>query len=139
MPLAKQGGKKMRYKNLFLTLVFALFLVGGAFFTNASAQRRIVVYRPVYTRPYLGWGWGFHRGYYDPFYADMYKSPYERYLEERYYAQQELAGDQRELAKHREKYAADGVITAKERRELEDDVRDVAKARARLNQLNRNY
>jgi hypothetical protein len=128
----------MRYKNLFLTLVFALFLVGGAFITSASAQtRRVIVYRPVYTHPY--WGWGFHRGFYDPFWADMYKTPYERYQEERWYAQRELAGNQRELAKHREKYARDGVITAKERRELEDDVRDVAKARARLNQLNRNY
>jgi hypothetical protein len=127
----------MRYKNLVLTLVFALFLVGGAFFTNASAQRRrVIVYRPIITRP---WGWGFHRYYYDPFWADMYKTPYERYQEERYYAQRELAGNERELAKHREKYARDGVITAKERRELEDDVRDVAKARARLAQLNRNY
>jgi hypothetical protein len=69
----------------------------------------------------------------------MYKTPYERYLEERYYAQQELSGDQRELAKHREKYSRDGVLTDKERRELEDDVRDVAKARARLNKLNRSY
>src|SRR5438309_9334482 len=129
----------MRYKNLFLTLVFPLFLVGGAFFTNASAQRRIVVYRPVYTRPYLGWGWGFHRGYYDPFWADIYKTPYERYLEERYYAQQDLQHNQKELAKHREKYAKDGIITAKEQRKLQDDAMDIAKARARLAQLNRNY
>lgn len=126
----------MRYKNLVLTLVFALFLVGGAFFTNASAQRRVYIRRPIITRP---WGWGYNRYYYDPFWADMYKTPYERYQEERWYAQRELAGNQRELAKHREKYARDGVITAKERRELEDDVRDVAKSRARLAQLDRNY
>ena len=125
----------MRYKKLFLTLVFALFLTGGAFFTSASAQtRRVVVYRPVYVRPF----WGY-RHYYDPFWRDMYKTPYERYLEERWYAQRELQGNLRELSKHREKYAADGVITAKERRELDDDVRDVAKARARLAVLNRNY
>ena len=130
----------MRYKKLFLTLVFALLFAGGALVTSAPAQTRRVVVRPVVVRPvYYRPYWGLRRYYYDPFYADMYKSPYERYLEERYYAQRELAGDQRELAKHREKYAADGVITAKERRELEDDVRDVAKARARLNQLNRNY
>ena len=129
----------MRYKNLFLTLVFALFLVGGAFFTDASAQRRIVVYRPVYTRPYYGWGWGFNRGYYDPFWADMYKSPYERYLEERWYAQRDLQHNQKELAKHREKYARDGVITPKEQKKLYDDARDIAKARARLARLNGNY
>jgi len=120
----------MRYKNLFLTLVFALFLVGGAFFTNASAQRRLIVYRPVYTRPFLG-GWGFHRYYYDPFWADMYKTPYERYLEERYYAQSAVNHDQ--------KYARDGFLTDKERRKLQDDVKDLAKSRARLAQLNRYY
>jgi len=129
----------MSYKNLFLTLVFASFLVGGAFFTNASAQRRVVVYRPVYTRPYLGWGWGFHRGYYDPFWADMYKTPYERYLEERYYAQSAVNHDQKVLAEHREKYGRDGILTDKERRKLQDDIKDLAKSRARLAQLNRNY
>jgi hypothetical protein len=129
----------MNFKKLFLTLVFALIFSAGAFVSSSHAQtrlviRRPVVYRSVYYRPF-----GFHRYYYDPFWADMYKTPYERYLEERYYAQNELSGNQRELAKHQEKYSRDGVITAKERRELEDDVRDVAKARARLNQLNRNY
>lgn len=129
----------MRYKNLFLTLVFALFLVGGAFFTNATAQRRIVVYRPVYTRPYLGGGWGFHRYYYDPFWADMYKTPYERYLEERWYAQNDVSHHQKELAKDREKYARDGVITDKERSKLQKESEKLAKARLRLAQLNRNY
>jgi hypothetical protein len=130
----------MKFRNLFLTLVFALFLSAGAFVSTSDAQvrrvvRPVVVYRPIYARPY----WGYSRYYYDPFWAEMYKTPYERYLEERYYAQSELSGNQRELAKHREKYARDGVITAKERRELEDDVRDIAKARARLARLNRNY
>lgn len=130
----------MRYKKLILTLVFALFLTGGAFVSSSEAQTRrivrrpVVVYRPVYVSPY----WGYSR-YYDPFYSSFYQSPYERYQEERYYALRELDGNQRELAKHREKYAADGVITAKERRELEDDVRDVAKARQRLARLNRYY
>jgi len=138
MPLAKQGGKKMRYKNIFLTLVFALFLVGGVFFTNASAQRRVIVYRPIISRPYYR-GLGFHRYYYDPFWADMYKTPYERYLEERYYAQSAVAHDQKVLAEHREKYARDGYLTDKERRKLQDDVKDLAKSRARLAQLNRYY
>jgi len=128
----------MRYKKLFLTLVFALFLTAGAFVSSSEAQirrtvRPVVVYRPVYVRPY----WGYR--YYDPFYSSYYQSPYERYREERYYALRELDGNQRELAKHREKYAADGVLTAKERRELEDDVRDVAKAKQRLARLNRYY
>jgi hypothetical protein len=129
----------MRYKKLFLTLVFALFLSAGAFVSNTEAQvrravRPVVVYRPVYVRPFLG-----YRHFYDPFWYERYKTPYERFLEERYYAQRDLASKQRELAKHREKYARDGVITAKERRELDDDVRDVAKARERLAKLNRYY
>jgi hypothetical protein len=131
----------MRYKNLFLTLVFALFLIGGAFFTNTQAQsrRHVYIYRPVYTHPYFGWGWGFHRGFYDPFWADMYQTPYERYLEERYYAERDLRHEQKELAKHQEKYAKDGIITEKERKKLNDDVKDLAKARERLAELNRNY
>ena len=128
----------MRIRNLILTLVFALFLSAGAFVFSADAQRRtvyrpVVIYRPVYARPY----WGYR--YYDPFWRDMYRTPYERYLEDRWYARRELAGNQRELARHREKYSADGVITAKERRELEDDIRDVQKARARLARLDGNY
>ena len=126
----------MKFKKLFLTLVFAFIFLAGAFVSSSEAQhRRIIVHRPVYVRPY----WGFHRYYYDPFWADAYKTPYERYQEERWYAQRELAGNQRELAKHREKYRRDGVITDKERRELDDDVRDVAKARERLARLNRYY
>jgi hypothetical protein len=128
----------MRYRRLFLTLVFALFITTGAFVSSSEAQTRrvirpVVVYRPVYVRPF----WG-HR-YYDPFWRSYYQTPYERYREERYYALRELEGNQRELAKHREKYGRDGVLTAKERDELADDVRDVARARERLARLNRYY
>jgi hypothetical protein len=129
----------MKSKRLFLTLVFAFIFSAGAFVSSSQAQvrtvRTVVVYRPVYVRPY----WGYRHYYYDPFWADLYKTPYERYLEERYYAQRELQGDLRELAKHREKYGRDGMLTEKERRELADDVRDVAKARERLARLNRYY
>jgi hypothetical protein len=119
-----------------------MFMFTGALVVSSQAQTRtVIVRRPVVVhrvyRPYWGsryWGWG---RYYDPFYADMYKTPYERYLEERYYAQRELAGNQKELAKHKEKYARDGVITAKERKELDDDIRDVQKAQQRLRELNR--
>jgi hypothetical protein len=129
----------MKLRNVFLTLVFAVFLSAGAFVSSTEAQvrrvvRPVVVYRPIYARPY----WGYRR-YYDPFYSSFYQTPYERYQEERYYALRELAGNQRELAEHRAKYSRDGVITAKEQRELADDVRDVAKARERLARLNRYY
>jgi len=129
----------MKLRNLFLTLVFALFLSAAAFVSSTEAQvrtyvRPVVVYRPIYSRPY----WGYRR-YYDPFYADFYKSPYERYLEDRYYAQNQYRHDQKVLAEHQEKYARDGVITDKERRKLADDVSDLQKSRTRLARLNRNY
>ena len=41
--------------------------------------------------------------------------------------------------KNQEKYRADGIITAKERRELEDDIKDVRNSRARLNRFLRDY
>ena len=129
----------MKFRNLVLTLIFAVFLSAGAFVSSTEAQvRRVVrptvVYRPIYSRPF----WGYRR-YYDPFYADLYKSPYERYQEERYYAQSQYRHDQKVLAEHQEKYARDGVITDKERRKLADDVSDLQKSRARLSRLNRNY
>ena len=130
----------------FLTILFAMFMFTGALVVSAQAQTRtVIVRRPVVVqrvyRPYWGarsWGWG-PWGYYDPFYADLYKSPYEHFLEERYYAKRNLVSKQNELAKHREKYARDGVITPKEQKELADDVRDVQKAQQRLSKLNRYY
>ena len=129
----------MKYKKLFLTLAFALFLFGGAFITSTEAQTRrvvrpVVVYRPIYRRPYL-----YSRYYYDPFYSDLYKTPYERYLEERYYAQNQVRHDQKVLAKNREKYARDGILTDKERRKLQDDASDLQKSRTRLARLGRYY
>jgi hypothetical protein len=101
------------------------------------------VHRVYYPSPYWRYRSPYWRaryfGYYDPFWADFYKTPYERYLEERWYAERELAGNQRELQKHQLKYRADGYISPKEQKELADDIRDVQKARARLNRLNRNY
>ena len=129
----------------FLTILFAMFMFTGALVVSAQAQTRtVIVRRPVVVqrvyRPYWRSAyWGYSPFYYDPFYADLYKSPYERYLEERYYAKRELVGNQKELAKHREKYARDGVITPKEQKELADDVRDVQKAQQRLAKLNRYY
>ena len=140
----------MKHAKRFLTLVFALFMLTGAFIVSAQAQtvvvrrtRPVVVHRVYYPSPYWRYRSHYWRaryfGYYDPFWADFYKTPYERYLEERWYAERELAGNQRELQKHQLKYRADGYISPKEQKELADDIRDVQKARARLNRLNRNY
>ena len=129
-----QQGGYMRYTKVFLTIAFAILMLGGAFASNTSAQtRRIVVYRPVYVRPY--WGWG----YYDPFWYQMYETPYQRYQEERYYAVSDVRSKEKSLRKHREKYARDGYLDPKEQEKLAKDVRKLARARERLAELNRYY
>src|SRR6187549_3849103 len=110
----------MKFGKRFLTLVFAMFMLMGMYVYSAQAQTgRIIVRRPVVVRPYYSPYWrARYWGYYDPFYADLYKTPYERYQEEKWYAQRELAGNQRELREHQLKYRADGYISPKEQKEL---------------------
>ena len=132
-----KNGKKI------LTIFFAMFMLGVGFTYEASAQRRVVIRRPVVVRSYVYrdpfWRtryYGYGSPYYDSFY---YQSPYERYREQQYYLQRELVGNQRELAEHQRKYRADGVITAKEQRELQDDINDVRKSQAKLRSFGRYY
>ena len=129
----------MKYRNKILTIGFVMFMLAVGLTYEASAQTRrvISVRRPVIVRQYV---------YRDPFWRSRYygydpywSSPYQRYQEQRFYLERELAGNQRELAEHQRKYRADGVITAKERRELEDDIKDVRNSRARLRMFGRNY
>ena len=131
----------MRLRNKFLSLVFAMFvIVGGLAVSSTPAQTRISVQRPIVVRTvvrrnpyYYGnryWGRGY--GYYDPFYDPYYSSPYLRIKDQEYSLRSQLAGNRRELQKHLEKYRADGVITAKEQRELADDRKDVANSERRL-------
>ena len=136
----------MRLRNKFLSLVFAMFVViGGLAVSSASAQtsgsvtvqRPIVVRTVVYRRPYFNRYWGSR--FYDPFYDSYYYSPYLRYKDQEYSLRSELAGNRRELQKHLEKYRADGVITAKEQRELDDDRKDVANSERKLRQFTGRY
>ncbi|MCA1590608.1 MAG: hypothetical protein LC730_04780 [Acidobacteria bacterium] len=136
----------------FLTLMFVVFMLASSLVYEASAQTRgevRVVRRPVvvrqyvyrdplwasryYGNPYYNYGYS---GFYDPYY---YQTPYQRFLEQRFYLQRELAGNRRELAEHTRKYRADGVITPKERRELNDDIKDVRNSEAKLRYFSRNY
>jgi hypothetical protein len=133
----------MKYRRFILTTAFALVMLAGGLISEASAQTRVVyVQRPVIVRSYIYrdpfWRHRYYR--YSPFYDSYYyQSPYEQYLERRYYLQRELAGNRRELAKHQRKYRADGVITAKEQRELDDDIRDVQRSAQKLRSFSRNY
>lgn len=128
----------MKFSKKFLTIAFAMFMLSAGFVYEASAQRRVAIRRPVIVRTYVYrdpfWSSRYY-GYYDPYYY----SPYRRYQEQRYYLQRDLAGNQRELNEHLRKYRADGVITAKERRELADDYKDVRNSRLRLQRFSRYY
>jgi hypothetical protein len=122
----------MRYTKRILIFIFAVFLLMGMAAVTASAQtRKHRVVRYYYVQPDPFWSWNSWRNpyYYDPYYSER---------QQRYYLETRLQGNRRELAEHLEKYNADGVLTAKERRELEDDYKDVNRARADLNRY-RNY
>lgn len=131
----------MRYTKKLLVLFFAAFMFIGTAAISAEAQRRggIRVYRrSVIVRPYYGyynsWYWN---SWNNPYFGDPYfYDPYLQARRQKYYLQEELRGNKRELAKHLEKYRADGVITEKERKELNDDYKDVAKAQRKLNEFN---
>jgi len=134
-----------------LVFVFAMFMVVGGLAVSASAQTggRVVVRRsinrPVVVRRYVSPYWGYRNYWgspyygYSSFYDPYWNSPYLRYQDQKFSLQRELAGNQRELAKHQAKYRADGYISDKERKELEDDVRDVQRSRQRLNSFVRRY
>lgn len=142
----------MKYGKRILTIIFAMFLFAGALVVSASAQTggrvavRRVVTRPIVvgryivrdpfwrTRYYGSPFWGYS-ALYDPY----WDSPYLRYMDQKYYLQSRVQGNRRELQKHLQKYRADGYISPKEQRELDDDYKDVQKSVERLNRFNRNY
>lgn len=126
----------MRYLNVkrFLGILTLLLVLFGASAIVADAQKRggrrvvIVNHYPHYGYGYgYGWGgydpWGFNNRWYDPYYSERV---YRNQLE------QQVRGNRRELEKHREKYMRDGVLTAKERRELADDEKDYQNSLRRL-------
>ena len=130
----------MKTSKKILTIAFAMFLLMTGAVYEASAQtRRVVVRRPVVVRTYV-YRDPFVRSryYYDPFYSSYY-SPYLAYQDQRIRLEQDLAGNRRELNEHLRKYRADGVITAKEQRELDDDYKDVRNSTLRLRSFTRNY
>jgi hypothetical protein len=119
----------MRYLKRSAMILSLLFVLFGTMAVTAPAQRR---HRTViiYNHPFWGGGYGWHRGYYDPYY-------YER--QQQYYLENRVKGNRSELEKHQEKYYADGVLTDKERRELADDRKDYEKSVRSLRRFDRDY
>ena len=141
-------GGYMKYGKTILTALFAMFLFAGALVTSSQAQTGRVTVRRISTKPVVVrryivrdpfWRYSYwnspYLGYYDPY----WDSPYLRYMDQKYYLQGRVQGNRRELQKHLQKYRADGYISPKEQRELQDDYNDVRKSEQRLNQFNRNY
>ena len=87
---------------------------------------RPVVTRRVYYRPF------YYSRFYDPFYDPYFYDPYLRAQRDRYYRQEAVRDAREDLAEHKEKYYADGVLTEKERKKLADDQADLNKALRRL-------
>ena len=137
----------MSRKCMTLTVfVFAVLVFVGTLAVGASAQTggRVVVRRaitrPIVVRRHISPYWGYrnywgYSSYYDPY----WNTPYLQYQDRKFMLERELAGNLRELSKHRVKYRADGYIPDKERRELDDDVRDVQRSRQKLYDFVRRY
>lgn len=131
----------MKYTYKLLAIAFAVLIFIGSAAISTQAQRRggrVIYRRPVVVRPYYYGYNGFWNRWYNPYFSDpFFYDPYLRERQQRSYLQNELRGNEKELRKHLEKYNADGVITAKERKELEDDYRDVVRAKRDLQEFNR--
>lgn len=135
----------MKYRKAALSLLFSIVVLGVGSVTNASAQRHRNAghrnHRPVIIRRYIVrdpfW---FHRGWGGPFYGySRFYAPYRAYEDRREYLESRVRGNRSELDKHLAKYNEDGVITAKEQRELDDDYRDVRNSVDALQRFLRNY
>ena len=139
----------MKYIKGIILILAALFIFGGFSANNVSAQRRVqiatttsqpVVVHRVYFRRYYdpfwrGTLWDPYYGMYDPYLYD----PYLRAQRDKYYKEKAVRDSRRNLAKSREKYAADGYLTPKEREKLAKKQRHYAKAVSSLAKFNRTY
>src|SRR5262249_4562286 len=125
------------------------FLFGIVAATDVSAQRRVVVrpsprpvaVRRIYYRPYYDLFW--HGTLWDPYYGWGYEpyffDPYLRAQRDKYYKEKAVRDARRGLAKSKEKYAADGYLTPKEREKLAKKQQKYAKAVRSLAKFNSNY
>ena len=127
----------------------AALLFGGGLAVNAAAQTRRGVRigaarpsfgrvngaHPLFHRPYYGSGRFCNRGFSDPLFDSYNYDGYYNARRQDYRLRDKLKGDQNELDKHLEKYNCDGVITAAERKKLNDDYRDIVHAKQELQEF----
>lgn len=121
----------MKFSKTIPTSIFAMILLIGIGTITVSAQeqskdkpseRPVVVY--YYYDPFMAWD----RWWYDPYRND----PFLRERRELYYHREAVRDARSELNEHLREYKEDGVITAEERRELDDDYADLNEALGKL-------
>jgi hypothetical protein len=135
----------MKFSKYLVVFILSFFFIAGALVVDAAAQsggknsagsqqRPVVVQRVYYVRdPFWYdryWGWS------NPYYGRYY-SPYQAYRDQLFYLEGRVRGNRSELEKHLKKYNADGVITAKEQKELDDDYKDLDNSIRELEQFQR--
>jgi hypothetical protein len=125
----------MKISKAILISAFALIVFISIGAVRVSAQERekrgdrpIVIY---YYDPFWSWNrWQYDS--YDPYFYD----PYLRERRQVYYLREEVRDARSDLKEHMDEYNSDGIITADERRELNEDYGDLNEA---LNDLEEYY
>ena len=129
----------MRILKTLLASAFGIILFAGIGAMETLAQekprdekpQRPIIVRYYYPDPF----WSWNRWQYDPYFYD----PYLRERRERYYLRDEVRDARSELNEHLEEYGSDGIITAEERRELDDDYSDLNEALSELEEFQNVY
>lgn len=138
------------FKRTALSVLAIAFLITTAHIATSAQRRsmrivnttsRPVVVRRIYYRRYYDPFWRgtlwdpYYPYYYDPYFYD----PYLRAQRDKYYHEKAVRDAKRKLAKHREKFSADGYLTEKEQKKLAKDQKKYNKAVISLNKFYRTY
>jgi hypothetical protein len=123
----------MRYARKLGVVFSVLFILLGIMVVSTTAQTRKRIHRPIIIRQYVYDPFWYSRYWgYDPYFAD----PYLRERRERYSKEKAVKDARRKLKADREKFNADGILTAKERQKLDKRVEKYNKAVRKLAEFN---
>ena len=121
----------MKILKAILISAFAVIVFMSAGAVGVSAQQKKgKVERPIviyYYDPF----WSLNRWRYDS-YDPYFYDPYLRERRQVYYLREEVRDAREDLKEHMDEFNSDGIITAEERRELNDDYADLNEALSEL-------
>lgn len=122
-----------------LTIFSASFvLIFAGLAVNAAAQEKEMKSdRPVAVRYYWVPDPFWHSRWYDPFYDNRYSyyDPYLQYRREKFSKQDKVREEAEELQEERRKARRDGVISADEREDINEERAEYLKARDELDEF----